>query len=655
MKKILPLLFLLANTAFAQIGSLYLKVQLVDEEGSALAHVPMHLYYYGLNEEIVVPAGDNGIVECVAIPDREVAIYLPYSDVKYDFVTPNVNGATLPLNLQFSNIDSTKLHPVAMKGHVVFTVKSALKGCMQTELTIRSENFSTTIYTNENGVGEALIPQGSTYSIDFPNAKEYSTITIPNLPFYAVDKLIQYEGDGKHPSNDSALLNITYLNFENQPNIGELLIATSKTTGESFQAVSNSNGLAQIKVPICGNYALSTKWFKSFASADVPCEKRKHAMNLTYRNIDSKQYEAQRKQLENLAKAREKAWEDRKKEEDSFYELMKQAWLEEEENRVFDSLALVEEQNRLDSISRADSLYLAELYEEAKRIEKEKKRNDSLGEIAKKQKADSLAKAINEAKVRREAEEERLTKESEARKKAIAEKEEEKKLAYADKKALFDAEYATKRDYWAESSDAFTVLKRKKWTNVCLVIDVTGSMNPYASSLKDWLVLRYAKHRTPQVVLYNDGDETPNANKVIGKTGGLYRCDSCRIGALAATFDVAKEYSGGDIPENDLEALLYAQYIADSATQIVLVADNNSSMRDFELLAKLNRPVRVILCGVEHDLINEEYLNLASYTKGSVHTIKNDYENLFDYKDGQELHIGTRVYRVVGKQFVRIK
>ena len=93
--------------------------------------------------------------------------------------------------------------------------------------------------------------------------------------------------------------------------------------------------------------------------------------------------------------------------------------------------------------------------------------------------------------------------------------------------------------------------------------------------------------------------------------------------------------SGGEYPENDVEALLAAADKCSPADELFLIADNFSPVRDLELMYRLKIPVRLIICGVEvggnecwgfnnPKEINEQYLDLARATGGSVHTINKD-------------------------------
>ena len=92
---------------------------------------------------------------------------------------------------------------------------------------------------------------------------------------------------------------------------------------------------------------------------------------------------------------------------------------------------------------------------------------------------------------------------------------------------------------------------------------------------------------------------------------------------------------GGDSPENDMEALLKAQKKLGTGSEIILIADNYSEVRDMALISKLTAPVHIILCGYE-GAINEDYLEIAYKTGGSIHTIEQDiFDLLQKVKNGK--------------------
>jgi hypothetical protein len=52
-----------------------------------------------------------------------------------------------------------------------------------------------------------------------------------------------------------------------------------------------------------------------------------------------------------------------------------------------------------------------------------------------------------------------------------------------------------------------------------------------------------------------------------------------------------------DGPENNIEAILHGIKQNHRIKSVILIADNNATPRDLELLNKVRGPTRVILCG----------------------------------------------------------
>jgi hypothetical protein len=200
-----------------------------------------------------------------------------------------------------------------------------------------------------------------------------------------------------------------------------------------------------------------------------------------------------------------------------------------------------------------------------------------------------------------------------------------------------------------------TVLKRNKhWNDMLISCDLTGSMSPYSAQLFIWHKLNMDKKRVQHFVFFNDGDMTPDEKKITGKTGGIYFSNADNFDALEkVAFKCMYGGGGGDSPENDVEALLKAIDKYPESKDIILIADNWANMRDYSLLTKVNRPIKIILCGTQFG-INKQYLDLARQTKGSIHTIEQDITHLMDLKEGQEIKIGKRRFKILKGQFIEV-
>ena len=96
--------------------------------------------------------------------------------------------------------------------------------------------------------------------------------------------------------------------------------------------------------------------------------------------------------------------------------------------------------------------------------------------------------------------------------------------------------------------------------------------------------------------------------KKIGNTGGIYATKTGNTDEALQMMEKSKAAgTGGDFPENDVEALIYAQKNYPEAKALVLIADNMASVRDIKLLEKLaesQKPVHILIARTEDiDLI----------------------------------------------------
>lgn len=206
-----------------------------------------------------------------------------------------------------------------------------------------------------------------------------------------------------------------------------------------------------------------------------------------------------------------------------------------------------------------------------------------------------------------------------------------------------------------EDSTAYDVLDRHpEWQSKLVVMDWTGSMYQYGASVLLWHALNIKDSSISHFVFFNDGNARPNDRKPLGKTGGIYRADSNDIDSvLNKMFEVMEKGNGGDTEENDLEALLKATSRLKNYKEVILIADNRSGVRDLKLIKYLKLPVKVVLCGVDNrNPVHPDYLDIARYSKGSLHTIEEDLSDLALLKEGETLEIGGSIYRLQKGRFV---
>jgi len=234
--------------------------------------------------------------------------------------------------------------------------------------------------------------------------------------------------------------------------------------------------------------------------------------------------------------------------------------------------------------------------------------------------------------------------------------------AHYDKKGIVTYESPTKEttlkfdkflsgEYKIRDSTIFNVFKRnKEWKKVMLVVDMTGSMFPYIGQMLVWYKQNYEDGRVKYFVLFNDGDNTPDEKKVVGRTGGVHSFEAKDYRKLKKDIeDVRKMGEGGDDPENDLEAITTAMIAYRDYADIVILADE-SNVRDMALLKRIKKPIHVIMCGTKKG-INDQYLKIAFQTKGSFHTTSNDID-MKKLKDGEEFQVDRDIFRLSGGNFI---
>lgn len=198
------------------------------------------------------------------------------------------------------------------------------------------------------------------------------------------------------------------------------------------------------------------------------------------------------------------------------------------------------------------------------------------------------------------------------------------------------------------------VFKRNNWKRSFIIADVTGSMYPYAAQLLKWIQLNLTDKEKRYFCFFNDGDNKDEGEKVIGKTGGIYPVFTSEYDEVEKTITKAMENgSGGDAPENNMEALLESNKICKDCDSIIMIADNWAPIKDISLLAAYHKPVKVVLCGV-FDKINEDYLKLARDTKGSIHLIEEDIYTLSELREGETIKIHRITYKLIEGNFTDI-
>ncbi len=174
-----------------------------------------------------------------------------------------------------------------------------------------------------------------------------------------------------------------------------------------------------------------------------------------------------------------------------------------------------------------------------------------------------------------------------------------------------------------EDSSVYRVFSRQTdWSGSLVVMDWTGSMYSYGAQLVRWHQDNLPKGVVKYLSIFNDGDDRrgrdPMEGKPIGKTGGIYFLEPQNLEQIIATMElVMTNGDGGDLPENDLEAVLVSIRQYPAASRVILIADRESKVRDMPLLPQIDRPLIIIPCGLGNE-IHPDYLQIAWFTGGSI-------------------------------------
>lgn len=205
-------------------------------------------------------------------------------------------------------------------------------------------------------------------------------------------------------------------------------------------------------------------------------------------------------------------------------------------------------------------------------------------------------------------------------------------------------------------STVLKVFDRHKWDKMLITADLTGSMSPHIAQVLLWLKLNDINKRAKYFMFFNDGNTTPDEQKKVGKTGGLYDAPATTYSEIEAlAFKTIRNGDGGDWPENDVEALYFGIQRCPTCKDVILIADNDAPMRDWRMMKLIKKPVRIILCGGEEGYINPQYLNLARTTKGSIHTMEQDITTLMELNEGETIEIDGLLYKIYKGNFVVAK
>ena len=185
---------------------------------------------------------------------------------------------------------------------------------------------------------------------------------------------------------------------------------------------------------------------------------------------------------------------------------------------------------------------------------------------------------------------------------------------------------------------------KDKWKKMLIITDCTGSMLPYGTEVLLWHMLKTNKQNINQFSFFNDGDIE---DKTIGSGKGVHVIDVKDYRKIPGIINHIMNIGvhNSDFAENDIEAILTSMEKSYDYKEVILIADNKSPIRDLELIKDINRPVRIVLCGVKKT-IHPHYKRLAYETKGSIHTVENDIYEFMKNKEGKIIGVLKQLKKI---------
>ncbi len=524
-------------------------------------------------------------------------------------------------------------------------------------------------------MAEILLPNNDFYSVSLEFEPKYDEIEIPNQAYFGMNYQIAYDKQRKTAAKD-AIVRIN-LYTPDKKNLSEEITLISVKTKKAYKATSDVKGNAEFKLPNNDDYTINYKSAPNYGLLKIPNEdnfilqyeavyggskegaiypSRDNALfTFTFIDLDSLPVAGENFILQGENNKKQYTATTNKRGEafilvpiGDTYTFSSTYFPNFGKKQIDPKIGLYRYDVSLMFPSSADFLQRKAAEEERVKAREER------WLVWQKNKKD--AKKAAEENEKRIAE---LKKTLEGRKKIFEEREAEFEKWKEAYDATIDKGIMMPTFRYNPISDTAVnaVLNRHTdWKRKLMVVDVTGSMTPYSEQLADWHELNWAKQDQIQYVFFNDGNNKPDAQKVIGNTGGIFYSKKTDKQTFKQTMTLARENgTGGDQPENDLEAVIAAINNCNNYDEIVLVADNFAKVRDMILLSQINKPVKIILCGAAHNTINTDYLDIALATKGSVHTIEQDINDIASTIEGAKILIGDTYYILTKNKFVVYK
>lgn len=174
-----------------------------------------------------------------------------------------------------------------------------------------------------------------------------------------------------------------------------------------------------------------------------------------------------------------------------------------------------------------------------------------------------------------------------------------------------------------------------------IVMDCTGSMDPYMNQVLLWLNENVEGHKY-KFALYNDDR---SLGRGLGQNGGVITGEYAGVTELMEAFGEMRRtlHHNPDHAENPLEAILRGLRRFPEVNFVLLITDNESCGYDISLTPCVNKPVYVLANGFGI-WSNPPLLNLAAQTRGLYYAGADGWIDLSTHQDGRQFDIGRNSY-----------
>lgn len=229
-----------------------------------------------------------------------------------------------------------------------------------------------------------------------------------------------------------------------------------------------------------------------------------------------------------------------------------------------------------------------------------------------------------------------------------------KKVALNDQEALRNNE-----NFYAEIGEEIKAIfyrNKTKWKQKRIIANIDCSMYKYIDELMVWNYSNQAEQQNNTYWLFNGFNYDKGHNDDEAHRRGIFQVPQNDVEGFFKTIDKIVNFScRGSRLENVVEALILGAEGKTPQEDLLFIADNYSDVQDLEKLKDLKVPVHVLLTDSEYG-INENYLEIAFHSGGSIHTSRQDIdaEQLKGLQNGDRLTIGNFAYTFFKGKFLMV-